>query len=212
MLLTQEKCRADAEEEEPGRQHSTAQRSTAQHSVAHTSGASLVVLQVRAGQPASHTGCRAVPAAMSPTSRLISPTPRPRPNHDCSLVCFWKGGKGFHLLLGKPPPKSLGRRHCSAVVLIGSTRDSAVHCNPSHLPHAGSGAVVTSPARDTHHTIQARQARAPPSPPHPAHPTGLDMPRCLLEAPPPSSITREHDIRQAPFQKLPSYTGKVSRP
>lgn len=109
-----------------------------------------------------------MPAAMSPTSRLISPTPRPRPNHDCSLVCFWKGGKGFHLLLGKPPPKSLRRRHSPAVVLIGSTRDPAVHCNPSHLPHAGSGAVVTlTGARHTpHNTSQGATITTPPCSPH----------------------------------------------
>ncbi|KAG6356782.1 hypothetical protein INS49_014656 [Diaporthe citri] len=105
---------------------------------------------------------------MSPTSRLISPTPRPRPNHDCSLACFWKGGKGLPSPAGQATSQSLRRRHSSTAVLIGSTRDPAVHCNPSHLPYAGSGAVVTSPARDTQHTTTHKPGRH-----HHHHPTLL---------------------------------------
>lgn len=121
----------------------------------------LLLLQVRAGQSATRVG-RAVPAAMSPTSRLISPTPRHRPNHDCSLVCFWKRGKGFHLLLGKPPLTVSGARHCPAITMIGPPRDfGGILQPPSYLPYAGSGAVVTSTgARHTTYTYHTHDKGA----------------------------------------------------
>lgn len=139
-----------------------------------------LLLQVRAG-PASQPHGRQSSASSNVTHispYLPHPAPSSQPRLQLGLLLvLLEGREGLPSPAGQATSESLRRRHSPAAVLIGSTRDPAVHCNPSHLPYAGSGAVVTSPARDTHtHTPQSTKARAPTVTTPPCSPHRASMP------------------------------------
>lgn len=188
-----EQCKGRAEKQ-PGRQHTPRAEPTPPHYLPAQAPRPLM-LQVGALEPGSHTGGRAVPAAMSPTSRLISPTPRPRPNHDMQPGLLLEEREGLPSRAGQPPPpfETVRRRHCSAVDLIGPA--SALQpvlftvCRLWCRRHL-TGATHTS-------------RQAPPSPPH----AGVSMPSRSQAKP---QHNAGHDIKPVP--QRPSYTGKVASP